>query len=176
MASPLRSDSAAQDAGARETTRLPSFEEFYRDQHPRLFVSLCLVTGSREEAEEIMQEAFLRLLARWDRMAAVTDHGGYLFQTAMNVFRNRYRRAKLAIRTTLAQPSADGMAAVESRDAVVRALGTLPRQQRHAVVLTWLLGYSSEEAGRMLGIRGSTVRVLTTRARAAMKERADDLR
>ena len=157
--------------------RLPSFEEFYEAHHRRLFVSLCLVTGDRQEAEEVMQEAFVRLLERWDRLPAMEDPSGYLFRVSMNVFRNRYRRTKLALRRTMTPgPATDDLAAVEGRDAIVRALRTLTPQQRQAAVLTWLLGYSSEEAGRMLGIRASTVRVLTARARAAMKEKADELR
>jgi len=47
-------------------------------------------------------------------------------------------------------------------------------QQRAAVLLTSILDYSAEDAGRMLGIRPSSVRSLTTRARARMKERVVD--
>jgi RNA polymerase sigma-70 factor, ECF subfamily len=171
-----RSAEAAASEEAADV-RLPSFEEFYEAHHRRLFVSLCLVTGDRQEAEEVMQEAFVRLLERWDRLPTIDDPSGYLFRVSMNVFRNRYRRAKLALRRTF-EPGApaDDLAVVEGRDAVVRALRTLTPQQRQAAVLTWLLGYSSEEAGRMLGIRASTVRVLTSRARAAMREKADELR
>ena len=43
-------------------------------------------------------------------------------------------------------------------DAVIRALASLTARQRAAVVLVDLMGFSSEEAGRMLGIRASTVR------------------
>jgi RNA polymerase sigma-70 factor, ECF subfamily len=176
MTIPARSAEAAAADEAAEM-RLPSFEEFYEAHHRRLFVSLCLITGDRQEAEEVMQEAFVRLLERWDRLPEIKDPPGYLFRVSMNVFRNRYRRAKLTVRRTLG-PGApvDDLAAVEGRDAIVRALRALTPQQRQAAVLTWLLGYSSEEAGRMLGIRASTVRVLTTRARAAMREKADELR
>jgi len=45
-----------------------------------------------------MQEAFLRLWERWDRVSRVEDPTAYLFRTEMNVFRNRYRRAWLAVR------------------------------------------------------------------------------
>ena len=56
----------------------------------------------------------------------------------------------------------DAFAAIEDRDAVIRALRELIPQQRAAIVLTALLGYSSEEAGQMLGMRASTVRALGT--------------
>src|SRR5215216_5173065 len=85
-----------------------SFEEFFGAEHVRLFGTLCLVTGDRHEAEEIMQDAFLLLWERWNRVARIEDPSGYLFRTAMNVFRNRYRRARLALKKTASlAPSVD---------------------------------------------------------------------
>ena len=51
----------------------------------------------------------------------------------------------------------------------------LEPKQRAAVLLTALLDYSAEEAGRMLGLRASLVRSLTTRARAQMHHEVVDL-
>ena len=123
-----------------------------------------------------MQDAFLRLWERWDRVAEVDDPSAYLFRTAMNVFRNRYRRAALALRKTISvAPTEDALATVEDRDVVVRALRDLTPDQRAAVVLTGYLGLTSEEAGKVLGMRAGTVRTLATRARAAIREKAGDL-
>jgi RNA polymerase sigma-70 factor (ECF subfamily) len=154
-----------------------SFEVFFASEHARLFGALCLVTGDRSEAEEIMQDAFLRLWERWDRVAEVEDPSAYLFRTAMNVFRNRYRRAALALRKTISvSPTEDALATVEDRDVVVRALHGLTPDQRAAVVLTGYVGLTSEEAGKVLGMRAGTVRTLATRARAAIREKAGDPR
>ena len=160
--------------GAEVATLSPSFEEFYEAHHRRLFVALCLTTGNRHEAEEVMHDTFLRILERWDRVSKLEDLDGYLYRAAMNVFRNRYRRAALAMRKAVhLAPTSDDLAAVEARDEVVRLLRSLIPQQRAAVVLTALLDYSSEEAGRMLGMKASTVRVLAARARAQMKGNAE---
>ncbi len=154
-----------------------SFELFFASEHARLFGALCLVTGNRAEAEEIMQDAFLRLWERWDHVAGVDDPSAYLFRTAMNVFRNRYRRTALALRKTVSiAPTEDALATVEDRDVVVRALRDLTPDQRAAVVLTGYLGLTSEEAGKVLGMRAGTVRTLATRARAAIREKAGDPR
>jgi RNA polymerase sigma-70 factor (ECF subfamily) len=59
---------------------------------------------------------------------------------------------------------------VIDRDEAVRSLAALTPRQRAAVVVTELLGYSSEEAGTILGIRPGTVRTLTAQARAALQE------
>jgi RNA polymerase sigma-70 factor, ECF subfamily len=148
-----------------------SFESFVERNHARLFGALCLLTEDRHEAEEIAQEAFVRILERWERVRDVDDPTGYLFRTAMNVFRKRYRRALLAMRRMVAlAPRDDGFERIEARDVVVRAVATLPTDQRAALIVTSLLGYSSDEAARILGIRSSTVRTRATRARAALRE------
>jgi RNA polymerase sigma-70 factor, ECF subfamily len=147
-----------------------SFEAFIEDHHERLFGALCLVTGDRFEAEEIMQDAFVRVFEKWDRVCGMNDPSGYLYRTAMNVFRKRYRRASLAVRRAVSLAPSASFAAAEDREVVVRGLAQVPRDQRAALVVTALLGYSSQEAGRMLGASPSTVRARATRARAALRE------
>lgn len=154
------------------TTPVETFEGFFEASHQRLFTALCLVTGERYEAEEIAQEAFLRVLERWERVAQLEDPEGYVFRVAMNVFRNRYRRAALAVRRSLslAPQATDDLTAVEARDEVIRMLRPLPPRQRAAVLATSILDLSAEEAGRLLGMRPATVRALASRARTRMKD------
>ena len=135
------------------------------------------MTGSRYEAEEIAQEAFVRLLERWDRVRDLDDPTGYLFITAMNVFRQRMRRAGVALRRSVGVvPTDDAFGSVEDREVVLGALARLPLDQRAALVVTALLGYSSEEAARMLGARPSTIRARATRARTALRDLIGDER
>lgn len=77
------------------------FEVFFEQQHERLFRALWLLTRNRQEAEEVMQDAFLRLWERWDRVAAGSDSVGYLYRTAMNVWKSRLRRAAVAARKAI---------------------------------------------------------------------------
>ena len=147
-----------------------SFEAFFEEHRSKVFGAMCLVTGNRHEAEEITQDAFLRLLERWERVSSLDDPTGFLFRTAMNVFRNRARRATLAARKALRlAPTTDDLAAIEDRDEVIRAMRHLTPNQRAALVLTGYLGYSSEEAAKTLGIRASTVRALATKGRATAR-------
>jgi RNA polymerase sigma-70 factor (ECF subfamily) len=148
-----------------------AFEMFFEANRRRLYGSFCLITGNRYEAEEIVQDAFLRIWERWDRIAGLDDPRGFLFRTAMNVFRNRARRAALAVRKT-ARPElrADDLATVEDRDELVRMLGGLTPRQRAALLLTDYLGYGSDEAAEMLGIRPSTVRALSTKGRTSVRQ------
>ena len=146
------------------------FEGFFEDHTQRLYAHLCLITGNRAEAEELAQEAFLKVWERWERVAAMEEPVGYLYATAMNLFRKRYRRAKLAVRKTVSEEfRKDEFATIEDRSMVARALADLAPRQRAALVLTDLMGFSSEEAGAMLGVRPGTVRSLASQGRAAMK-------
>jgi RNA polymerase sigma factor (sigma-70 family) len=146
------------------------FEDFFEREKVKLFRALCLMTRDRPLAEELTQDAFVNVLERWEQVGSLEDPTGYLYRTAMNVFRSWHRRALLAAKRTLrVEPGEDAMAAIEAEDAVMRALSPLPPRQRAAVVLVDLLGYSSEEAGRMLGIRAGTVRTHVARAHEELK-------
>ncbi len=151
------------------------FEALFADHHEALLRALWLVTRNRHDAEEVMQDAFLALWARWESVAGGPNATGYLYRTAMNVWRSRLRRAAVAVRKVIHQiPPDDEITALEQRDSVVRALGPLPPRQRAAIVLMDVLDLSSEQAGEMLKIRPATVRVLAARARATLAKEMGD--
>jgi RNA polymerase sigma-70 factor (ECF subfamily) len=128
------------------------------------------VTGNSAEAEELTQDAFLKVWERWERVGGMDDPVGYLYRTAMNLFRKRYRRAMLAIRRSVGlAPSHDDFADAEDRDTVRRVLATLPPRQRAALVLTDMLGFTPSEAGNALGVKASTVRSLSHQGRQSFR-------
>src|SRR2546427_7022858 len=94
-----------------------AFERFFEEQKDRLLRILSVITGSRAESEDLAQEAFTRLFERWERVAAMEDPAGYLHRTAMNLFRNHYRRARVAVgRAVGLGPEQDVFKPVEDRD------------------------------------------------------------
>ena len=156
---------------------LLTFEALFAEERDRLFTSLWLITRDRHEAEEVAQDAFVKVWERWERRGAPDDPTAYLFRAAMNILRNRRRRAAVALRhISSRKESTDELGAVEARDVVMRALGALTPSQRAALVLMDLLDMSSAEAAAALGVRPSTVRVLAARGRATLSEQigADD--
>jgi RNA polymerase sigma factor (sigma-70 family) len=168
MTVPLRAVTSDADEGSEHAT--PSFEAFFTAERARLFGALVVMTGDRAEAEEILQDAFLTVWERWERVAAMEEPVGFLYRTAMNLFRKRLRRAAVAVRKAVhLLPRGDELAEVELRDEAVRLLERLTPRERAAIVVTAYLGYSSEEAGELLGIQATTVRVLTNRARASLR-------
>jgi RNA polymerase sigma-70 factor, ECF subfamily len=148
-----------------------SFDVFFEREAATLFRRLYAVTGDGSEAEEIMQDAFLAIWERWDRVGAMDDPTGYLYRTSLNVFRKRTRRAALAIRKRLAMaPDTAAFADIDAQQDVVAALRLLSPRQRAAVVLLDVLDYSSEDAAKTLGVTAGTVRGLASRARETLRQ------
>ena len=171
MANPLRlvaSDGISLPAPVSEVAR---FEEFFEAESRTLYRRLCLVTGNRHEAEEVMQDAFVSVFERWERVSAMENPIGYLYRTAFHAVNKRSRRTARALGQLVPRRhEVDEFAAADERDSLRRALGRLTRRQRTALVLTELLDYSSDEAAAMMGVRAVTVRVLASQARAAMRQ------
>lgn len=147
-----------------------AFEEMFAKERAAVFRALFLITGSPQEAEELMQDAFLKVWERWEGISQMESPVGYLFQVAFNMARSRLRRVKLAAKhATRIGPSEDPFEAADLHDAVVRALAGLSERQRMALVLTDLLDVSSADAARLLRVRASTVRSLASQGRAALR-------
>jgi RNA polymerase sigma factor (sigma-70 family) len=162
-------------AAAPGVSAVRSFDEFFAAESESLYRRMRIVTRDHHEAEELVQDAFLAMYERWDRIATIADPVGYLYQTAFNLWKRRSRRAARAIRHVFAlPPDTDDFEAVDARTVVGEALGHLTPRQRAAIVLTELVGLPSEEAGEILGVRAVTARVLASQARAALRERLDD--
>jgi RNA polymerase sigma-70 factor (ECF subfamily) len=162
-----------------DVVRFPTAEEqaprdfaaFFAEEHRGLFKALYFVTGNRADAAELMQDAFLKLWERWDRIDRIHDPTGYLFRVALNGFRMRARAASRATRRLVPTTSSpDPYDEIDLREDVHRMLLGLSRRQRDALVLLDMYGYGSEEAARIMGIRPSTVRALATQGRAVLRK------
>ena len=146
------------------------FELFFEAERRRLFRALYVMTGSGHEAEELLQDAFLRIWERWDRVSVMDDPVGYLYRAAMNLARSRFRRIVRAARLPVSpERSLEPYEAADTRDVIVRAVARLSPRQRQAVVLVELLDRSTEEAADLMHVSMSTVRSLTSEARKAMR-------
>jgi RNA polymerase sigma factor (sigma-70 family) len=147
-----------------------SFEDFYEIEHGSLFGALVLIVGDRHEAEDIMQDAFLRVWERWHLVQSLANPTGYLYRTAMNSFRMRRRRALVASRHALRRLRVTKeLDEAEARHEVDRGLAAMPPRQRAAVVLTELLEFSSGEAAEALGVKPATVRKLAQQGRDTLR-------
>ena len=160
-----------------EVAKMPSegrsrgpLRHLLEEERERLFKALYFVTGNSHDAEELTQEAFLKLWERWGEIGRIDDPTAYLFRVALNAFRLRRRRAALAVRKLIpiAEP-ADAFLEAEMRADVRQLLLQLTPRQRAALLLVDLLGYPSEQAASILRVRPSTVRALATQGRRALR-------
>jgi len=144
----------ARPSARRSPESAADFESFYLVHRVRLFRALVVVTRDVHAAEEVAQDAFVRIWERWDRVGRMDDPAGYLYRTALNGwFQTRRRAIRAARRIALPRPNADPLETIEDRDVLARRLLELPARQRAALVLTDYLGDDSVEASRALGIR-----------------------
>jgi RNA polymerase sigma-70 factor (sigma-E family) len=147
-------------------------------EHALGLVRLAVVmTGDRAGAEDIVQEAFLGLYRRWERLPDTSAPLAYLRVSVVNGCRTALRRRD---RVGPLRPlddaegaghaqSAEARALLsEEQRAVAGALRNLPRRQREALVLRYYLDLSEEEIARTMGVTRGTVKSATHRALAAI--------
>ena len=149
---------------------------FLSSDYPRLVAGLAFVLGGRAAAEDAVQEALARAWERTMRGESIESLPGWVAVVAMNLLRSRLRRARVELRATerLAvrdqgradPPSTDR--STEERLDLARALGSLPRRQREAVVLHYFGGLGVADIGRALRIREGAAKSLLHRARASL--------
>jgi RNA polymerase sigma factor (sigma-70 family) len=127
------------------------FEAWYRAEHPRVLGIVAALTGRRDLAVDATDEAFVRAWARWSRVSKMDAPGAWTVKVALNVVRRAQRRATQT-------PTAGAETIVPATDpelwALVRAL---PTQQRSAVVLRHIGGFSHAEIATAIGVREGTV-------------------
>lgn len=142
---------------------------FYAAAYPPLVRVLALTAGDVDEAEEIVQEAFIRLLPRWGTVGRYDDPEAWVRKVAFRLLANRQRRVRLARRLlpALAPPHADPAPSGDRVD-VNRALARLPFTQRQVVVLHHLLDLPVEQVAAELGVPTGTVKSRLARARVVL--------
>ena len=130
----------------------------YRRDGERLIRVATLVLGTRAEAEEVVQEAFVASARQW---AGVRDPGAYLRRAVVNRCHGLLRRRVTANRWRPDPPPPSApVQLVELRDVLL----SLPYRQRTAIVLRYLEDLSDEEIADVLGCRRATVRSLVAGA------------
>jgi RNA polymerase sigma-70 factor (ECF subfamily) len=142
------------------------------DHIDRLFRAAWALCGSREDAEDLVQETYARVLAK-PRFLRSDDDLGYLLRTLRNTFLNQKRTQSRRLRTAplpeeldvIADPrSPDPAAAVEAGE-VYAAVAALPADYRDVLVAVDVTGLSYKEAARALRIPEGTVMSRLYRAR-----------
>lgn len=146
--------------------------ELYAACYQRLVVQLYPVAGDLAEAQDVVQEAFVRLLAAPGRLARLTSPEAWLRTVALNVLRSRWRRGKVLRRLLprIEAESAEVPGADPEHVALMAALRQLPAGQRAAIALHYLADLPVAEVAGALGVSAGTVKSRLSRGRAALAE------
>ena len=146
---------------------------------PRLYRAARAWTRSREEAEDLVQETYARVLAR-PRFLRGEDELGYLLRAVRNTLISQRRtERRRPVTTELVDDVAAGARADDPAEAtetrqVYAAIADLPEDFRDALVAIDIVGLSYEEAARVLGVREGTVTSRLFRARDRVARRLSE--
>ena len=145
------------------------FASFYAASFPRLVGQVSAMTGDRAEAQDAVQEAFVRA---WVHRGQIdTDRGAeaWVRVTAWRIAASRWRRAQEGVRLMLLAARPDRTAGPgPDRVAFVEALRRVPAEQRRALVLYHLADLTVEQIAAETGVRPGTVKARLARGRAAL--------
>lgn len=175
---PKRPQSSADDRDLAEAVLVKgdeaAFRELYRRHTPTVYqLALRLLGGSTHEAEDVVQDAWIRAVTRLNGFRWESSFRTWLVGIGLNlareVLRRRARRPTIELDPDLPQPrqrSMDG-----ERVDLERAIALLPDGSRAVLILHDIEGFTHEEIGRRLGIAAGTSKSQLFEARRALRSR-----
>ena len=155
------------------------FKQLLLPLYPRLQRVALRLLGNAEDAEDIVQEVYMKLWSKRDALPDVKDMEAYCVTLTKNMCIDRLRNAEAEkadvdeVPTMLAATD-DVEAQVERHDAVEqvkRIIGTLPEHQQQVITLRDMEDCSFEEIAEQTGLTAVNVRMLLSRARKTIRER-----
>lgn len=147
------------------------FGEFIAGALPALLRFGHVLTGSPQEAEDLVQEALAKSLRRW-RRASADNPGAYVRKVMVNTHLTRWRRWHGRVRLgEVPEVAADdpGLARSHEWDTLRRALARLPPRQRAVLVLRYLEDLPDPAIAAVLGCGTGTVRSQASRGLDALR-------
>ncbi len=153
-----------------------TFDEFYTASFRRVTTQVHAMIGNRDEAQDCVQEAFVRAWAHRRTLERVEHREAWVRTTAYRLAVSRWRRTQRARRAPDRALSPSGVAPGGNPDhvALVSALQLLPEAQRRALVLHHLCDLPVQDVARELGVPVGTVKARLSRGRAALAEHLSD--
>lgn len=142
------------------------FEWVFRSTYPSVLRTTYLILHDRGRAEEVTQDAFLRLCERWRGVQRIEVPEAWVRRVAV---RAAVRSAQRTRQRTAPPPEDDRPSWADLPDVdLARAIASLPPQQRAAVALHYLDDLPVEEVAQHLGVTASTVKQHLFRARSRL--------
>ena len=160
------------DEAARE-----DFRSYVVARSPALLRTAYLLTGSRADAEDLLQTALAKTYLAWDRIREREALDGYVRRVMVNTQTSWWRRRRpeeYATDQLPERPAGDGSddftSALTLHDALWTALAGLPKRQRAMVVLRYYEDLSEAETAAVMGVSVGTVKSTTSRALTKLRD------
>ena len=163
--------------GGRDGGAEQALAELYRAGYRRLVTQVYAFTADLAEAQDVVQEAFARALARPHGLADVDNPEAWLRTVAVNVVRRRWRRRRLLdtillrdrpVTRVVEQPPGP------ERTDLRTALGAMPAAYREVVLLHYFADLPVDQIAEVLQVPAGTVKSRLSRGRAALAELLGD--
>jgi len=159
----------AADPAAPGPAEGSGYAEFYFASYARLAAQLSAYLGDPAEAEDVVQEAFLRAWQRWSKVSAYDEPVAWVHRVAWNLATNRWRRLVADARMRLRHGRPATVATLGPDNvALVAALRQLPARHRQVIVLHYLADQPVAEIAADLGVPRGTVLSWLHRGRARL--------
>jgi RNA polymerase sigma-70 factor (sigma-E family) len=155
-----------------------SLRDLYRQHRSSLVVLASLLLRDPADAEEVVQDAFVKAHLAWGRIRDPEKALPYLRSAVLNGARSRLRHRRVVNRAAPTRPgsseSAEAAALVgEERRLMVAGLRALPDRQRECLALRYYLGLSEAEIAATLAISPGSVKTHTHRGLLALAARLE---
>lgn len=153
-----------------------TFAEFVGESLPALTHYAYALTGDAHAAEDLVQDTLVKLAGAWRRVRSDGNPLGYTRTVLFRTFVSRWRRRGPLMQEYEEKPApGDQYVAVDARDALRRAMASLPRLQRAVLVLGYLDDLSDDAIAILLDRRPATVRSLRHRGLQALRTQLGSL-
>jgi RNA polymerase sigma-70 factor (ECF subfamily) len=152
------------------------FEDLFRDHYVLVYRTAYGVTGRVEDAEDVVQTLFLRLLRREQPRELLKNPKGYFYRAAVNlalsIVRSRQRHERGHVSEDVAEsvPARTSNRAEELHQKLYDAIAQLNPKAASMVILRYLHDYSDAEIAKLLGTSRGVIAVTLYRSRARLKK------
>lgn len=150
---------------ASVSDRPVDWEALIRANENRLYRAALAILGNAAEAEDAVQDAFLKYLEHPPRLDRAASAAPWLMRVTVNLCRDRLRAAS---RRNVPIPEDLPAPAPEERDGLEELL-SLPAEDRALIHLYYYEGFSTAEIAAAMGMREGTVRSRLSRARSKLR-------
>lgn len=147
------------------------FAAFYEATRPRLVAYLARASGSLTLAEDLMQEAYVRLLSSAPTTIAGEEATRYLYRIASNLLVDHWRKMKMRLIDTDPSQYGGPGPAIEAALDVRVAFERMPERERALLWLAYVEGFDHKQISASLNLKVTSVKVLLLRARRKLLAR-----